>query len=105
MIDSRDAMVSVLGFTGVLGGGWRWPHMVVPYEGQSAGFQHCAVHLLGWCLRRLLRGYESLRADHRVHAARARSIWLRQCSIVGLTPKVELGSSARALAAAHAVGV
>lgn len=49
--------------------------MVVPYEGHSAGFQHCAVHLVGWCLRRLLRGYESLSADHRVHAARARSIF------------------------------
>ncbi len=40
----------------------------------SAGFQHCAVHLLGWCLQRLLRDYESLSADHRLHAARARSI-------------------------------
>ena len=48
--------------------------MVVPYEGHSAGFQHFAVHLLGWYLQRLLRGYESLSADHRVHAARARSI-------------------------------
>ena len=26
--------------------------MVVPYEGHSAGFQHCVVHLVGWCLRR-----------------------------------------------------
>jgi hypothetical protein len=37
--------------------------MIVPYEGHSAGFQHCAVHPLGWCLRRLLRGYESLSAN------------------------------------------
>ena len=49
--------------------------MVVPYEGHSAGFQHCAVDLVCWCFRRLLRGYESLSADHRVHAARARSIF------------------------------
>src|SRR4051812_29583143 len=40
MIESKDAIVSVLGFTGVPGRVGGWPHMVVPYEGCSAGFQY-----------------------------------------------------------------
>ena len=39
---SNDAMVSVLGFTGVPGA-VGWPYMVVPYDGRSVGFQHCAA--------------------------------------------------------------
>ena len=36
-------MVSVLGFTGLPVGGGRVAHMVVPYEGHSAWFRHCAA--------------------------------------------------------------
>ena len=48
--------------------------MVIPYGDLAVRFHHCAPHLLGWCLRRFVRGDESLNADDRVHAARARSI-------------------------------
>ena len=39
MIESSDAMVSVLGFTGILGVGWSVASYAVPYEGRFAGFQ------------------------------------------------------------------
>src|SRR5215208_877872 len=94
MIESRDAMVSVLGFTGVPGGGWRAASYGCPIRGPFGRVSALrstptrpVLAVLALRLRVVERGPSSARGQSTL------DLRLRQCSIVGLTPKLSCKGS------------
>src|SRR5215213_1289205 len=92
MIESSDAMVSVLGFTGLPGGGWRVTSYCFPIRGpsgrvsaQRSALSRLVLAALAPRLGVLERGPPSARGLSTL------DLWLRQGSMVGRTPQLSCG--------------